>query len=351
MMIETNMSTNIYNKFDNYEQEEAYLKYKMVVLKYDSNYSLQKIADELGKSKSQVQKVLEKFKNFANVHYNNYSNCGRKKILSEDEIKNFILNIIKENDYITQQELCGFVEEKFGLKVTQQTISNFLKNFGVYCNSKLEIPILSDKNKIKRIEFARYHLSRNDKFSNVVFSDESRFQMFTNTRKVFVRKGESRPFIGKPNPNYSIMVWGAICRKGKVAFKILDGTMNSEEYLKVLNDHLITGASKIFKGARWRFQQDNAPCHKSYLVKEWLSENVPVTLSHPPQSPDLNPIEMIWAWMKKIVEKSRPKTKTQLKEAIENAWENVPTNMINNCIDHLDKVMNYIINNNGNFFK
>ena len=205
------------------------------------------------------------------------------------------------------------------------------------------------KIKKKRIDYSVYH--HNDKFTNVVFSDESRFQLFTNNKKVFVRKGDARPFVGKPNPNYSIMVWGAICRKGKVGFKILDSTMNSEEYVKVLENHLIPGANKIFKLARWRFQQDNAPCHKSYLVKEWLSENIGTTLSHPPQSPDLNPIEMVWAWMKKLVEKSKAKNRSELKEAIERAWESLPISVINNCIDHNYTVMQYIINNNGNFYK
>jgi len=50
----------------------------------------------------------------------------------------------------------------------------------------------------------------------------------------------------------------------------------------------------------WFFQQDGAPVNrpkkiKNY-IKRWITKRI---LPHPPQSPDLNPIELIWAQMKK----------------------------------------------------
>ncbi len=229
MQIETNFTNNEIPSFDNVEQQESYIKYKIVVLRYDFSLSIEKIAKKVGKSKSAVHNILERFQKFANVHHTEYSKCGRKEKISDDEVQQFIFDKLKENDQITQNEIASMVSENFGISVSQKTISNFLKNCGSYYK-KLEIPILSDKNKKKRIDYSVYH--HNDKFTNVVFSDESRFQLFTNNKKVFVRKGDARPFVGKPNPNYSIMVWGAICRKGKVGFKILDSTMKVKNMLK-----------------------------------------------------------------------------------------------------------------------
>ena len=54
------------------------------------------------------------------------------------------------------------------------------------------------------------------------------------------------------------------------------------------------------------FMQDNPSIHTPKLAREWLKENGWVVAKHPGYSPDLNPIEYVWAYMKRQLHKKYP---------------------------------------------
>ena len=43
-----------------------------------------------------------------------------------------------------------------------------------------------------------------------------------------------------------------------------------------------------------KFQQDNAPSHRSKSMMKWFNKSSILLLFHPPSSPDLSPIEPVW---------------------------------------------------------
>ena len=49
------------------------------------------------------------------------------------------------------------------------------------------------------------------------------------------------------------------------------------------------------------FQEDNDPKHKARVTTNFKNEMEIEVMEWPPQSPDLNPIEEIWAIMKKEI--------------------------------------------------
>ncbi len=331
----------------NSTHHETYLMYKTVVLFYEDQLSQAKIAEQVGKSKSAVRVVLDKFKQFANVHYI-HEYPERQKIFDDSELASFIRETIKKNNKINQNELVELCKSNLKINVSQSTISRYLQTIGSY-QKPFEVPIMSEKNRLKRIDYALYH--EKDKFTNVIFTDESQCTLFRNTGKVFRIKGDEAQRIEKPNPNYSIIVWGAISMKCIVGFWFVEGKINKEFYINILQNNLIDNANKLYGRNKWRFQQDNAPAHNSYLVREWLAHNVNTVLNHPPQSPDLNPIEMVWAIMKNKIEKQSPKNLNELKIAILNAWQSIDNSTITRCIEKHKKVVQYVLENEGKIFK
>jgi transposase len=70
-------------------------------------------------------------------------------------------------------------------------------------------------------------------------------------------------------------------------------------------------------------------------VKDFLDDNYIKLHPHPPNSSDLNPIELIWAKLKSDVEKIKPSTKQGLHDTIFASWEALSPEVIKFSIDHL----------------
>ena len=59
----------------------------------------------------------------------------------------------------------------------------------------------------------------------------------------------------------------------------------------------------------------------SQVAKEFLKENFPEVMDWPSNSPDLNPIENLWAIIKRNVELRKPKNLSKLEQFLGEEWE------------------------------
>lgn len=74
-------------------------------------------------------------------------------------------------------------------------------------------------------------------------------------------------------------------------------------------------------------QEDNDNSHGTRstdnIVQRFKAANWITTLIHPPQSPDLSPIEAVWNILKQRLRRKRWHNKKQLKQAILEAWDEI----------------------------
>lgn len=232
--------------------------------------------------------------------------------------------------------------------ISYNPVRNYMKSLGEFKKPSLKVEV-SPINKGKRLKYCFKH--QNFNFQRVLFSDESIFQLNANNAKRFHLKGQKPPRKTKFNPNTKIMVWGGISYQGKTTLKVISGTLKSDGYLTILKEKRKQMLDLFKRRKIWFFQQDGAPCHrpkkiKNY-IKRWITKRI---LPHPPQSPDLNPIELIWAQMKRMVEDKRPQSKADLLRAITNSWDLISLQDIRRCIDNVPKKIQKIIENEGEIF-
>ena len=94
-----------------------------------------------------------------------------------------------------------------------------------------------------------------------------------------------------------VVVWWSGAASGPGRLAVIDGTMYSALYQKIL---------KLKLKHTWVMQQDNDPGHTSKSTSESLKINKMKVLEWLNQSPDLNLIEMLWHDLKQAVHVEKP---------------------------------------------
>jgi hypothetical protein len=139
-------------------------------------------------------------------------------------------------------------------------------------------PLLSVRNIIKRLRFAKKHVKwSKKKWKKVLFTDESKFELFGNNRQTFVRRMKNERFIKEyitPTMKHgggSVMVWGGICANGVTQLKIIEGIMEKTVYHTILVRRALPEGKKLI-GKGFIFQEDNDPKHSSNLCRNYLAK-------------------------------------------------------------------------------
>ena len=90
------------------------------------------------------------------------------------------------------------------------------------------------------------------------------------------------------------------------------------------------------------FMHDNAPVHTAAITKRLLAEMHVEVMIWPPYSPDLNPIENLWALMKAIIYGCHPELEKALDnnealekliEAAKEAWHAIDERVLRSLCD------------------
>jgi hypothetical protein len=125
----------------------------------------------------------------------------------------------------------------------------------------------------------------------------------------------------------SVMVWGGIGTDGyKTPLLMCPPRVNGETYPAMLDENQIPEMLKERYGDEYMFQQDNAPPHAA--ARNYLSTRLRLLPSWPAKSPDLNPIEMLWAIVKQKIRGKNFASRDLLFAGVVDVWNSISSEII-----------------------
>lgn len=146
------------------------------------------------------------------------------------------------------------------------------------------------------------------------------------------------------------MVWGCFSYHGVGPIVLIEGTMTADSYIEIMKETMLPYAEECMP-VRWRFQQDNDPKHTAKKTKIWFNENRVDVIDWPAQSPDLNPIENLWAIVKKEVAKTKPRNKAELWSHVKSAWEAIPVITCQKLAESVPRRLQAVLKQKGHITK
>ena len=240
--------------------------------------------------------------------------------------------------------------------VSVKTVRRRLHAQRVYSRVARLKPLISVRNRQRRVTWANRirNWTVQDNWSYIVFSDECRFGLMTDDRRVRCWRTAGEAFEPdalnfRVRSNVSIMVWGCISIHGVGELVLVDGNMNHQKYIDVLETGLLPSITNMFGDRNYPFvfQDDNAPCHRPRAVDDWLNEQDIRRMMWPAQSPDANIIENVWNDMSKLVANDRPTSRQTLIDSVFRAWASIRPERIRQLYESLPRRMAAMIRSRG----
>lgn len=216
-----------------------------------------------------------------------------------------------------------------------------------------KLPYVSKANMTKRLKFYTENILKSPEYwKKILWTDESMVRLSHSHGRIYVWRRKSEEFSYKcsrptlKSLGNGLKFWGCISANGPGKIVILEGKVNADLCLKLLKKTAIPEGRRLL-GADFTLQQDNARIHKAKKVQKYLVDNNINVLEWPPQSPDLSPIENIWALLKLRISHREPRNIIDLKQLIVEEWNSITSEVCKKFIQSIPNRLNKISRNNG----
>ena len=195
---------------------------------------------------------------------------------------------------------------------------------------------LRQSQKAARLEFARVH--QDDDWDETWSFEEAYFNLYRHSNRCWISTSTEEsvqlPKLTTRQEKISVGVFFAISRTGKSALCFLPKNWSGSDLVNIFKETLLSSISwPKLPLKNKRFINDNDGRHHMEVWKNFAKKFRLKSLSPwPSNSPDLNPIENVIAWVKYNVESKSPSSEETLSQAIMDAFRDIPEGHFKNLL-------------------
>ena len=239
---------------------------------------------------------------------------GRRSSITPDQEKDFRA-LVESIPDSTFDELTAAWSRKVNKRVSRSAVLRKVRKLGYTLKKKsLEATEKkSKKNSAKRASFR--HLRRGLPAEKLVFMDEAGFQCKLKRVRARAICGQRATTYASAAPSTNFTISGAVRLNGPVVMRGDKKSMTTLRFLRFLQSALLPGLSPGDI-----LVMDNLSAHRNKAVRRLCRQWDVRVVYLPPYSPEYNPIEKVWAWMKNRLRARLNRATHCFRYAVAGAW-------------------------------
>ena len=215
------------------------IKANILVLS-ESGLFARQLASKTGLGKSTVARVIKEVlpekENIKLGHPSKLSSLDKRRIVSS-------ITTGKADNAVQATHL---INSALSSPIFGQTVCNVLKSASLKAVVKKKKPLLSTKYRKRRLDFAlKYKDWTVEDWTRVIWSDETKVNRIGSNGWMYVWKKKGEPSQNKEIQGTvkfegcSLMVWGCMGWNGVGILAEVEGRMDAEQYVSILEDNLL----------------------------------------------------------------------------------------------------------------
>ena len=258
----------------------------------------------LGLTESRLYEWLGKYRSGGLGALDSLPHPGKKPLLSEDQaawVGEIVCNHVPEDfgyetKLWTREIIAELIEQQFGIALSKSTTGRLLRRLDLSYQKARKRFYQQDPDEVKQWSTEKFPIIQQQAQHNgaiIYFADETGIRSNAQGGYTWGKIGET-PVVEETGARFGLNVISAISVEGELRFHIEKDNINSEIFLAYLKQIVRGEPRPVF------LIVDSHPAHLGQRVIDYV-ESTQGQLhleTLPGYSPELNPDELVWNWLK-----------------------------------------------------